>query len=175
MFPKAHLTSHTRMSGSKWVATSLGLPGSLWPYLYTSSVYSYHLFISSASVRSLLFLSCIVPMLAGNLLLISPVFLKRSLVFPILLFPLFLFILHLRRLSYLSLLFSGTLHSVGYTFCFLTCLSLLSLSLFFFFFWFFFFHILLYYMLITSEKQYLWKESGGNIGKYHTLKKRVQK
>ena len=46
-----------------------------------------HLFlISSASVRSILFLSCIVPMFARNVPLVSLVFLKRSLVFPILLF-----------------------------------------------------------------------------------------
>ena len=72
MLPKAHLTSHSRMSGCRWVATSLGLSGSLWPYLYSSSVYSYHLFlVSSASVRSLLFLSFIVPIFAWNVPLIS--------------------------------------------------------------------------------------------------------
>ena len=63
-----------------------------------------------------------------NVSLISPIFLKRFLVFPILLFPLFLCIVHLRRLSYLSLLFSGTLHSVGFIFPFLPCLSLLFFS-----------------------------------------------
>ena len=43
-------------------------------------MYSYHLFlISSASVRSLLFLSFFVPTFAWNVLLICPVFLKRSL------------------------------------------------------------------------------------------------
>ena len=40
-------------------------------------------------------------------------------------FPLFPCIVHLRRLYYLSLLFSGTLHSFGYIFPFLLCLSLL--------------------------------------------------
>ena len=50
-------------------------------------MYSCHLFlISSASVRSLLFLSFTVPFLTWNVPLISTVFLKRSLVFPILLF-----------------------------------------------------------------------------------------
>ena len=43
-------------------------------------------------------------------------------------FPLFLCIVHLRRLSYLSLLFSGTLLSVGYIFPFLLCLSCLFFS-----------------------------------------------
>jgi len=56
------------------------------------------------------------------------IFLKRSLIFPILLFSsIFFFFLYcsLRRLSYLSLLFSGTLHSDGYIFPFLLCLSLI--------------------------------------------------
>ena len=61
---------------------------------------------------------------SGLISLISPVFLKRSLVSPILLSP-FLCTVHLRRFSYLSLLFSGTLHSVGRIFPFPPCLSLL--------------------------------------------------
>ena len=49
MFPKAHLTSHSRMSGSRWVITSSWLTGSLRTFLY-SSVYScHHFLISSAS------------------------------------------------------------------------------------------------------------------------------
>ena len=66
MLPKAHLTSHSRMSGCRWVITPLWLSGS----------FSLHCF------------------------------------------PLFLCIVHLRRLSYLSLVFSGTLHSDGYIFPF---------------------------------------------------------
>ena len=59
MLPKAHLTSHSRMSGSRWVTTPLWLSGSLRPLMYSSSVYSCHLFlISSASVRSFCPLSC---------------------------------------------------------------------------------------------------------------------
>ena len=55
-------------------------------FLYSSSVYSSHLFlISSASVRSIPFLSFIEPIFAWNVPLISLIFLKRSLVFPILL------------------------------------------------------------------------------------------
>ena len=58
--PKAHLTSHSRMPGSRWVITPLWLSGSWRSLLYSSSVYSCHLFlISSASVRSLPFLSFI--------------------------------------------------------------------------------------------------------------------
>ena len=84
MFPQAHLTSHY---SSRWVTAPLWFSGSLKPFLYSSSVYSCHLFsIPSASVRSLLFLSFTVPILAGNTPLISQIFLKRFLVFPILLF-----------------------------------------------------------------------------------------
>ena len=42
MLPKAHLTSHSRMSTSMWVITSSGLCGLWRPFLY-SSVYSWHL------------------------------------------------------------------------------------------------------------------------------------
>jgi len=58
MLPKAHLTSHSRLSGSRWVITPLWLAGSWRSFLYSSSVYSCHLFlISYASVRSIPFLS----------------------------------------------------------------------------------------------------------------------
>ena len=54
-------------------------------FLYSSSVYSCHLFlISSVSVRSIPFLSFIMPIFAWNVPLVSLIFLKRSLVFPIL-------------------------------------------------------------------------------------------
>ena len=53
MLPKSHLTSHSRMSDSRGVITPSWLSGSLRPFLYSSSVHSYHLFlISSASIRS---------------------------------------------------------------------------------------------------------------------------
>ena len=111
MRPKAHLTSHSRMSDSRWVITPLWLSGSWKSFLYSSekpgrlqstglqrvghdwatspspSVYSCHLFlISYASVRSTPFLSFIVPIFAWNVPLVSLIFLKRPLVFPILLF-----------------------------------------------------------------------------------------
>ena len=80
MLPKVHLTSHSRMSYSRWVITPSRLSGSWKSFLY-SSLYSYHLFlISFASVRSIPFLSFIEP------ILVSLIFLNRSLVFPILLF-----------------------------------------------------------------------------------------
>ena len=54
MLPKAHLTLHSRMSGSRWVITPSWLSGSLRSFLYSSSVYCCHLFlVSSASVRSI--------------------------------------------------------------------------------------------------------------------------
>ena len=53
MFPKAQLISHSRMSGSAWVIIPLWLSGSLRSFLYSSSVYSCHLFLmSSASVHT---------------------------------------------------------------------------------------------------------------------------
>ena len=131
MLPKAHLTSHSRMSVSRWVITPSWLSGSLRTFLYSSYIYSCHLFlISSASVRSLAFLSFIVPILALNVPLIAPIFLRRSLVSSSLLFSFFFFfcIVNLRRPSYLSLLFSGILHPVRYIFPFISCLSCLFFS-----------------------------------------------
>ena len=126
MLPKAHLTSHSRMSDSRWVITPLWFSGSWRSFLYSSSVYSCHLYlVSSASIRSKLFLSLIVPIFSWNVSLLSLIFLKRSLIFSILLFSYIFCIDHRGRLSYLSLLFFGTLHSVGYIFTFLLCLLLL--------------------------------------------------
>ena len=123
MLPKAHLASHSRMSGSRWVIKPSWLSGSWKCVLYSSSVYSWELFlISSASVRSMPFLSFIVPIFAWNVPLVSLVFLKRSLVFPILFSSLSLCTDPRGRLSSLSVLFSGTLHSVG-CLSFSLCLS----------------------------------------------------
>ena len=85
--PKANLTSDSRMSGSRWVITPSWLSGSWRSFLCNTSVYSCHLFlIFSASVRSIPFLSFIVPIFAWNVPLVSLIFLERSLVFPLLLF-----------------------------------------------------------------------------------------
>ena len=76
------------MSGSRWVITPSWLSRSWRSFLYSSSVYSCHLFlISSAYVRSIPFLSFIVPIFAWNVPLVSLIFLRRSLVFPILFLP----------------------------------------------------------------------------------------
>ena len=55
-------------------------------------------------------------------------FIEEISVFPILLFSSIYFFGHLGRLSYLSLLFFGTLQKNGYSFLFLLCLSLLFFS-----------------------------------------------
>ena len=125
MLPKTHLTSHTRMSGIRWLITPLWLSRSL-RFLCSSSVYFCHLFfVSFVSIRSIPFQSFIVPIFAWKDPFITLVFLKRSLVFPILLFSsVFLCTDHWGRLSYLSLPFCGILHSNGYIFPFLLCFSL---------------------------------------------------
>ena len=88
MLPKAHLTSHSRMSGFRWVITPW-LSGSWRSFLDSSSVYSCHRFlISSASVKSIPFLSFIEPIFVWNVPLVSLIFLKRSLVFPLYFFAL---------------------------------------------------------------------------------------
>ena len=47
MLSKAHLTSHSRLSGSRWVITPSWLSGLWKSFLYSSSVYSCHLFLIS--------------------------------------------------------------------------------------------------------------------------------
>ena len=121
MLPKAHLMWHFRMSGSRWVLTPLELSVSLLSFLYSSSVYSCHLFlISSASVRSIPFESFIEPIFTWIVPLVSLIFLKLSLVSPShSIVCLYFFALITWRLSYLSVIFFGTLHSDGYIFPFL--------------------------------------------------------
>ena len=128
MLPKAHLTSYSRMSGSRSVTTPSLLSKSLRPFLYSYSVYSCHLFlISSASVKSLPFLFYSAHLCMKWSLGISN-FLEEIAIFPILLFSSISFLLnivYLRRPFSLILLFFGTLHSDGYIFPFLLCLLLL--------------------------------------------------
>ena len=127
MLPNAHLTLHSRISGSRWVITPSWWSGS-WRSFYNSSMYSCHIFlISSASVRSILFLPLIVPIFVWSVPLVSN-FLEEISFFPFYCFPLFLCIDHLGRLSYLSLLFFGILHSDGYIFPFFPLPSLLFFS-----------------------------------------------
>ena len=87
MLPQTHLTSHSKMSVCRWVVTPSWLSRSLISFLYRCSVYSCHLFlISSASLRSIPFLSFIVPIFAWNVPLVSLIFeeissLSHSIVF----------------------------------------------------------------------------------------------
>ena len=74
---------------------------------------------SSAYVRSIPFLFFIEPIFAWNIPSVSLIFLKRSLVFCILLFSSISLCWSLRKSFYLSLLFFGTLYSNGYIFPFL--------------------------------------------------------
>ena len=60
MLLKAYLTSHSRISDSRWVTTPSWLSGWLRPFLYSSLVCFCHL-LSSASVRSIPLLSFVVP------------------------------------------------------------------------------------------------------------------
>ena len=126
-FPKANLTSHSTMSGSRWMITTYWLSGS-WRYiLCNSSVYSCHILISSASVRSIPFLSFIVPNFTWIVPLVSQIFFKRSLVFPIVLFSSISLNWSLRKafLSILAMLCSSTFRWVYLSFSPLLLVSLL--------------------------------------------------
>ena len=108
------------MAASSWVTAQSGLSGLLRPFLYSSSVYSCHLLISSTSVRTLPFcpVSCL------SLHEMSPRYLQFSwvdLILPILLFS--SISMHC-SFTYFYLLFSGLLHSFGYIFPILSCLLL---------------------------------------------------
>ena len=129
MLPKAHLTSHSRMSGSRWGITPSWLSWSWRSSLYCSYFYSFHLFLTYyASLRSIPFLSFIVGIFAWNIPLVSLIFLKRSLIFPILLFSSISLHWWLRTsfLSLLTILWNSAFKcSNGYIFPFLLYLLLL--------------------------------------------------
>ena len=112
-----------------WVITPSWLSGSWRYFLYSSSMYSCHLFlISSASVRSIPFLSFIEPFYAWNVPLVSLIFLKRSLVFPIQLFSSISLHWWLRK-TFLSLL--AILWNSAFKLVYLSFSPLLSTSLLF--------------------------------------------
>ena len=169
ILPKAHLTSHSRMSGYKWVITLWWWSGS-WRSFLCSSVYSCHLFLKpSLSIRSILFLYFLVPVFACNVPLVSIIFLNTSLIFPILFSPLFICTDHWGSLSYLSLLFFRTPHSNGYIFPFLLCLLLFFSQLFvrltkttilFAFLHFFFLGMVLTTASCTMSWAYIYSSSG---------------
>ena len=132
MLPKAHLTSCSRISGSRRMIMPLcdhTYLGSGFFFWYISSLYSCHLFsISSYSVKAIPFLSFIVPIFAWNVPLVSLIFLKRSLVFPILLFSSISLHWSLRKafLSLLALLWNSAFKWVYLSFSLLPFASLFS-------------------------------------------------
>ena len=129
MLPKAHLTSYSRMSGSRWVTTTSRLSGSLKPFLYSSVHSCYFFLISFASIRSLTFLSFIVHILAWNVVLISPIFLKRSLVFPLSIVFLYFFALFTHKGFLISPCYS-LLHNFYFILSSLTNWVICSITIF---------------------------------------------
>ena len=98
-------------------------------FFYSSFVYYFHHFlISSASVRSLPFLSFIEPIFVWNVHLLSLIFLNRSLLFPILLFSFISLHWSLRK-AFLSLL--AILRNTTFTWVYLSFSPLLFASLLF--------------------------------------------
>ena len=126
MLSKAHLTSYSMMSGSRWVITPLLLSGSWRSFLY-SSVYScHHFLISSTSIRTIPFLSFIVHFFAWNVPVVFIIFLKRSLVFPILLFSAIFFCTDLAQGCLISPFYSLELciqMDISFLFSFVFCFS----------------------------------------------------
>ena len=61
MLPKAHLTSHCRMSGSQWVITPSWWSGSWRSVLCSPSVYSCHLFFTYCNVHMSTLISQFIP------------------------------------------------------------------------------------------------------------------
>ena len=114
------------MSDTRSMVTALWLSGSWRFFWYSFPANSCHFFlISSASVRSIPFLSLSSPSLHE----VIPWYLSFSWrdleSFPLCCFPLVLCTVRSWRLSYHSLLFFGTMLSAAYIFHFLLCFSLL--------------------------------------------------
>ena len=128
MLRKAHFTSHSSMFDSRWVITPLWLSRSLKYFLNSYSMYSCHLSISSGSVRSIPFFSFTEPIFAWSVPLVSLIFLRRSLVFPILLFSSISLHWSLRKAFLPLLAILWNLHTNGYIFPFLLCFSHLFFS-----------------------------------------------
>ena len=125
MLSEGHLTSHSRMCGSRWVITPSWLSVSWRSFLYSSSVYSCHLFLIYLLLlgpyNSVLYWA----IFAWNIPLVSLIFLKRSLVFPILLFSSVSLYWSLRKasLSHLAILWNSAFKWVylsffSFAFCF---------------------------------------------------------
>ena len=126
MLPKAHLTSHSRMSDSRWVITPLRLSESWRPFLYKC------IFATSSSyLLLLLYPYHFCPLLCPSLHEVFPwylIFLKRYLVFPILLFSSISLHWSPRKafLSLLALLWNSAYKWVYISFSLLPLASLLT-------------------------------------------------
>ena len=125
MLPKAHLTSHSKMSGSRWVITQLWLLGCEDLFCIVFCVFLPPLLNIFCSVRSIQFLSFTVIIFAWNIPLVTLTFLKRSLVFPILLFSSISLHWSLRKASLISSWYSlefciqiGISFLFSFAFCF---------------------------------------------------------
>ena len=127
MLSKAHLTSHSRMSGSSEWSCHHDFPSH--EYLFCTVLLC--ILATSASVRSKPFLSFIVPIFAWNIPLVSLIFLKRSLVFPILLFSSISLHWPLRKafLSLLAILWNSAFRCLYLSFFPLPLDSLLFLAI----------------------------------------------
>ena len=114
---KNHLTLHSRMSGPRWVITASWLSGSWRSFcivlLCILATSSWYLLLLSYRFCPLLCPFCMKCSLGISNFLEEISSLSHSIVF------LYFFIGHWRKLSYLSLLFFGTLHSNRYIFPFL--------------------------------------------------------
>ena len=99
-----------------------------WPFLCSSVNSCYRFLIFSDSVSSISFLSLLCPF-CMKCFLGSLNFLKRFLIFPVLLFSFISLHWSIRKTSYFSLLFFGTLHSDGYILLSLLCFPLLLSAL----------------------------------------------
>ena len=116
------------MSGSRWVITPSWLSGSWKSFCIVFCVFLppiLHIFCF-CKVHTISVVYCAI--FAWNISLESLIFLKRSLVFPILLLSSISLHWSLRKAFLSLLLFFGTLHSNGYIFPFLLCLWLLFYS-----------------------------------------------
>ena len=124
MILKAHLTSYSRVSGSRWLITLSWLSGSYWDIIVQ---------LLCVLLPPLLNLVCFCQVLAISILYCAHLCMKYSLGISNFLEEIsslsysivfhFVFIVYL-RFSYFSLLFFGTLHSVGCVFLFLLWLFL---------------------------------------------------
>ena len=122
MLPKAHLTSHSRMSSSRWVNHTIMI---IWVVKIFSVLFC--VFLPPLNIVCFCLVHTISVLYWTHLCMKCSLGISNlSLSFYC--FPLFLCTDHWGRPSYLSLLFLGTLHSNGYIFPFLLCFSLLFFS-----------------------------------------------